>query len=771
MGSTLNTYYYSTQMDREYLEAQLISFLGEEVWSNLMSRMEDSMNPSGSSWFFLNRQYLEMQLVSMLGGEMWSQLMSRVENTMTKPQSYWFLFNLLSRWLSAYKLGKSIVHQNNKQEENEDKEKVEAKNDTEQNDGDSDSDSAVSLDETDLDSENNFEIHDDLHSKNFEVSNTEVLNVNEVEVVNGECNQNYMNDIILEEAEIDVENDNEDKYETCFDGNTADKIIGECFKEDLDKTTTAIILKDESDYINYVSNQNSEMEIMNDIVEVSHDIPSKELEITDQKLNAEHTDNDMDDNEELMADRNEITNKSLQENHLEENHFNISDSKQNNDSFDDINHDLYDSTESKELLMSVNEINFKENETPIVESHESHIEENSSGIFYSRQNSDSESNFENQIVLDAKQIDSSKELQISENEASSDNYATPREMFEECTVEENNDEMYNSKQNAITDIDMIYDLDIKEMDNDVPSKTVEVTGFEQCSEVSINDDIQNDVCQDDSNNPLIDSENGMKDDYSKQNKQFENVECSKTINVENDFDMDDKVSINEFEDYHINTKTMDTDVSTSTNLCDQFEEIYENNYLNTEVAKENNEHQVYEEKEVEENVESYEDCCNIEIADSEHVYAATSINTLETENDIVIKVETYENIETGNKLSKNSHPCAEAFGSLDSNHMTEGNTANKNLLNVDQDVKLRSRPGVVARRRSIFEIEDQDKLKEVETRENTTDTIVILTNAEKKDLDKQTNLEKNENNVKSEDVVSYGAGMVAKRRSFFETQN
>merc|ERR1711936_692788 len=580
MGSTLNIYYYSTQMDREYLEAQLISFLGEEVWSNLMSRMEDSMNPSGSSWFFLNRQYLEMQLVSMLGGEMWSQLMSRVENTMTKPQSYWFLFNLLSRWLSAYKLGKSIVHQNNKQEENEDKEKVEANNDAEQNDGDSDS--AVSMDETDLDSENNFEIHDDLHSKNFEVSNTEVLNVNEVEVVNGECNQNYMNDIIMEEAEIEDENDNEDNYETCLDNNAADKINGECFKEDVDKTINKIMLKEE-------------MVSMSDLEEVSDDIPSKELEIPELKVNAEHSDNDMDDNKELMEDRKEISNEALQENHLEENHFNISDSKQNIDSFDEINHDPYDSTETKEIVKSVNEINLEENETPFVESHESHIEDNNSGIFYSKQNSDTESDFENKIVLDAKQIDSSKELQISENKTSLDNYATQSEIVEECTLEENNNEMYNSKQNAITDIDMIYDLDIKEMDNDVPSSTLEVTGFEQCSEVSINDDIQ-----DDSNNHLIDSEYVIKDcnevqiknedntfdeeqppkdDYSMQNKQFENVECSKTINVENDFDMDDKVSINEFEDYHINTKSMDTDVSTSTNLCDQFEEIYENNYL------------------------------------------------------------------------------------------------------------------------------------------------------------------------------------------------
>merc|ERR1711936_1328243 len=134
-----------------------------------MSRMEASMNPSGSSWFFLNRQYLEMKYVSMLGGDMWSQLVSRVENTMNKPQSYWFLFNLLSRWLSAYKLGntfqKSIINQYSRQEENEDQEKVEAKKNTEQNKDDSDS--AISLDEPVLDSENNFEVREDLQSKNF----------------------------------------------------------------------------------------------------------------------------------------------------------------------------------------------------------------------------------------------------------------------------------------------------------------------------------------------------------------------------------------------------------------------------------------------------------------------------------------------------------------------------------------------------------------------------------------------------------------------------
>merc|ERR1711970_508087 len=113
-----------------------------------------------------------------------------------------------------------------------------------------------------------------------------------------------------------------------------------------------------------------------------------------------------------MEDSKEVTNEAVQESHLEENKFDFSDSKQNTDS---CNYVLYDSTQSKELEILKNEINFEDNGSPSVESQESHLEENNSGISYSNQNTECKSKFETEIVLvDAKKIDSSNELQISE---------------------------------------------------------------------------------------------------------------------------------------------------------------------------------------------------------------------------------------------------------------------------------------------------------------------------------------------------------------------
>jgi len=96
-----------------------------------------------------------------------------------------------------------------------------------------------------------------------------------------------------------------------------------------------------------------------------------------------------------------------------------------------------------------------------------------------------------------------------------------------------------------------------------------------------------------------------------------------------------------------------------------------------------------------------------------------------------------------------------------------------NLLAVGDEAQPRRRSGsvgVVARRRSIFEIEDQEKLLGANV-DPLAETIVILTNAEKTEMERK----KEESAKLSADSVvlrsrspSHGKGLVANRRSWFE---
>eukprot|EP00092_Neocalanus_flemingeri_P069407 GFUD01085051.1.p1 GENE.GFUD01085051.1~~GFUD01085051.1.p1 ORF type:complete len:130 (+),score=36.00 GFUD01085051.1:56-391(+) len=80
--------------------------------------------------------------------------------------------------------------------------------------------------------------------------------------------------------------------------------------------------------------------------------------------------------------------------------------------------------------------------------------------------------------------------------------------------------------------------------------------------------------------------------------------------------------------------------------------------------------------------------------------------------------------------------------------------------------------GFVARRRSIFDIEDQDKLKKIEPIDPENDTVVILTNVEKQEMDAKakadnniidtvTDVKRNQNGLRRK-------GLVAQRRAMFE---
>ena len=93
-----------------------------------------------------------------------------------------------------------------------------------------------------------------------------------------------------------------------------------------------------------------------------------------------------------------------------------------------------------------------------------------------------------------------------------------------------------------------------------------------------------------------------------------------------------------------------------------------------------------------------------------------------------------------------------------------------NLLAVGEEKQSRKRAGsfgIVARRRSIFEIEDQERF----AADPLDETIVILTNAEKRE--KETKKE-GFGNLTADSALrtsptSYGKGLVANRRSVFES--
>merc|ERR1711915_114104 len=114
-------------------------------------------------------------------------------------------------------------------------------------------------------------------------------------------------------------------------------------------------------------------------------------------------------------------------------------------------------------------------------------------------------------------------------------------------------------------------------------------------------------------------------------------------------------------------------------------------------------------------------------------------------------------VEAGKRSRSVSPKKTESLLASSRNELTVGNTP------------ARSRSGsVVARRRSIFEIEDQEKLMHNET-DPLEETIVILTNAERKELElKEKGAETDGDDPVLKRRGSYGKGLVANRRSTFE---